>query len=382
MNQDVNVPRIAFGNRVRKSPFFDATMRAGATAFTVYNHMHMPASYFGLEEEFHNLINGVTLWDVAVERQVEISGPDAARFAQYLTPRNLTGMQVGQCKYALICDEKGMVLNDPILLKLAEDRYWYSLADSDILLWAKALAFAGGFDVHVVEPDVSPLQLQGPKSADVARRLFGDWVDDLKYYRFRETDLDGVPVVLSRTGWSSEKGYEIFLRDGSWGNWLWDRIMAVGAEFGIKPGVPNTIRRIEAGMYSVGSDFWMDVNPYELGLGRLVDVDMKADYVGKTALAEINKSGVSRKIVGLCWHEPALSAPNGEYWSVFQNGQRVGDLRSAVYSPRLKKNIALAMLDLASDLSSPVTIQAPTGNVEADVTSIPFFDPKKQLAAG
>ncbi|WP_259782999.1 glycine cleavage T C-terminal barrel domain-containing protein [Aestuariispira ectoiniformans] len=382
MTQDRSTPRIAFGNRVRKSPFFDATMRSGVKAFTVYNHMHMPAAYFTAEEEYHNLTTGVTLWDVAVERQVEIHGPDAAAFAQYLTPRNLSAMKVGQCKYALICDEAGMVLNDPILLKLAEDRFWFSLADSDILLWAKALAFAKGFDVLVLEPDVSPLQVQGPKSADVVRALFGDWIDDLKYYWFREVELDGVPVVLSRTGWSSEKGYEVFLRDGSKGDWLWDRIMSVGKAFGIKPGVPNTIRRIEGGMYSVGSDFWMDASPYELGLGRLVDLDMEADFVGKAALAEIKKAGVRKKMVGLQWQEPRLGESNGRPWPVFQSGKSVGDLLSAVYSPRLEKNIALAMLDADCALSSTVTVETHAGKVDAEITSVPFYDPKKELAAG
>ena len=226
-------PLVAFSARIRKSPFFDATLRWGAKAFSTYNHMYMPLYYETPVADYWKLVEAVTLWDVAVERQVEIAGPDAARFAQYLTPRDLSETKVGQCKYALICDEHGGIINDPVLLKLAEDRFWFSLADSDVLLWAKGLAIAGGWNVEVREPDVSPLQVQGPKSPEVMASLFGDWIQELKYFWFRETELDGIPLVVSRTGWSTELGYELFLRDGSRGDELWERIMAAaGIEVG------------------------------------------------------------------------------------------------------------------------------------------------------
>lgn len=376
-----NAPRISFGNRVRKSPYFSATRRAGVQSFNVYNHMYMPTGYFSPEEEFENLISGVTLWDVACQRQVEVIGPDASAFTQYLTPRNLNEMKPGQCKYVPICDEHGNVLNDPILLKLAEDRFWFSLADSDILLWAKALAYAKGFDVTVTEPDVSPVQIQGPKSLDVVERLFGDWIKDLKYYWFRKVTLDGVPLVVSRTGWSSERGYEIYLCDGRYGDWLWDKIMETGCAFGIKPGVPNSIRRIEGAMYSAGADFRLDANPFELGLARLVDLQMQTDYVGKQALLAISREGISRRMIGLCWNAPRLSGPNEEWWPVYSGGNNIGELRSAVFSPRLGLNIALAMLSAEVSIGDTVSVAGPDGPFDAEIHPIPFYDPRKRTAA-
>ncbi|MEL0283611.1 MAG: hypothetical protein VW964_03505, partial [Ilumatobacter sp.] len=243
-----------FGTQIRKSPYFDATVRWGATGFSVYNHMYIPRDFGDPEENFWNLVNEAILCDVAVERQVEITGPDAARFTQLLTCRDLSAMEVGQCKYILITNADGGLLNDPVLLRLADDHFWISLADSDVLLWAQGVAVHSGLDVTIREPDVSPLQLQGPKSREVMVALFGDWVADLRYYRLRETQLDGIPLVVSRTGWSSELGYEIYLRDGSRGDELWERIMSTGAPLGLKPGHTSSIRRIEGAMLSYHAD--------------------------------------------------------------------------------------------------------------------------------
>ncbi len=371
---------INFGPRVRKSPFFDATIRAGCKAYSVYNHMYMPVYYESPVEDFWSLVNGVTLWDVAVERQVQISGPDAAAFTQYLTPRNLSKCAVGQCKYVLLTDENGGIINDPVLLRLAEDMYWLSLADSDVLLWAKALAHAGRWNVEISEPDVSPLQVQGPLSTDVMRDLFGGWIDDLKYFWFRETEVSGIPVLVSRTGWSSERGYEIFLRDGSQGDRLWDLIMECGRPHGIKPGAPNTIRRIEGGMLSYGSDMGLSENPFELGLDRLVDLDMEADFCGKEALNRIHAEGISRRMVGLEIEGEPLA--NANPWPVLAGTEMVGKVTSAIHSPRLEKNIALAIVALdQSQVGTELTVETDKDERSATVVPFPFYDPKKSLAA-
>ena len=214
--------RFSFGTQVRKSPFSDAALRWGAQGFSVYNHMYIPRDFGDPVQNFWNLVNEAILCDVAVERQVEITGPDAAKFTQFLSCRDLSSCEVGQCKYVLITDQDGGIINDPILLKLAEDHFWLSIADSDVLLWARGVAACAGMDVTIRERDVSPLQLQGPRSRDILRAAFGDEPAELKYYRFMEYDWNGVPLVISRTGWSSELGYEIFLRDGSKGDMLWD----------------------------------------------------------------------------------------------------------------------------------------------------------------
>ena len=266
-----------FGTQIRKSPYFDATVRWGAKGFSVYNHMYIPRDFGDPEQNFWNLVNDAILCDVAVERQVEITGPDAAKFVQMLTPRDLSKMAVGQCKYILITNADGGILNDPILLRLAENHFWISLADSDILLWAQGVAVHSGMDVTIGEPDVSPLQLQGPKSGEMMKALFGDSIMDLKYYWLREVDLDGIPLIVSRTGWSSELGYELYLQDGSRGDELWEKIMAAGKPFGLKPGHTSSIRRIEGGMLSYHADADINTNPFELGPRTgLVNLDMEA----------------------------------------------------------------------------------------------------------
>jgi len=376
-------PRIGFGSRVRKSPFFEATLRWGCKAYSIYNHMYMPLYYESPVADYWKLIETVTLWDVAVERQLEITGPDAARFLQYMTPRNLSTMAVGQCKYVVICDQHGGVINDPVLLKLGANQFWLSMADSDLLLWAKGLQANSGFNVALSEPDVSPLQVQGPASVQAMTDLFGDWIGDLKYYRFAETVFDGMPLVVSRTGWSSERGYEIFLRDSVYGDKLWELIMAAGQRHGIAPGAPSTIRRIEGGLLSYGADMDLSVNPYELGLARLIDLDMPADFVGKGALRRIAAEGPLRKLVGMELAGEPLSGPNEEPWSLLDGeGGMAGKLTSAVYSPRLDRNIALALVrrDLATD-GRQLEVARPRAPMMGTVVPFPFHDPQKQIPA-
>ena len=371
-----------FGTQIRKSPYFDATVRWGSQGFSVYNHMYIPRDFGDPEQNFWNLVNDAILCDVAVERQVEITGPDAAKFTQMLTCRDLSKMAVGQCKYILITNADGGILNDPILLRLAENHFWISLADSDILLWAQGVAINSGLDVTICEPDVSPLQLQGPKSGEIMRTLFGDEIMDLCYYWLREVELDGIPLIVSRTGWSSELGYEIYLRDGSKGDRLWEIIMAAGLDFGLKPGHTSSIRRIEGGMLSYHADADMSTNPYELGFDRLVNLDMETDFIGKAALRRLKEEGVSRKQIGLIIEGAPLTGPNTTFWKINLDGAPIGKVTSAVYSPRLEQNIALAMVSAEhANIGAQVEVIPKSGPVRATICERPFYDPKKQIAA-
>ncbi len=377
-----NAEDFGFGTQIRKSPYFDATVRWGAKDFSVYNHMYIPRDFGDPVQNFWNLVNEAILCDVAVERQVEITGPDAAQFIQMLTPRNLSKMAVGQCKYILITNADGGLLNDPVLLRLAENHFWISLADSDILLWAQGVAINSGLDVSIHEPDVSPLQLQGPNSGKVMEALFGESIMDLKYYWLREVELDGIPLIASRTGWSSELGYEIYLQDGSRGDELWEKIMEAGKPFGLKPGHTSSIRRIEGGMLSYHADADIHTNPFELGFDRLVDLDMDADFIGKAALKKIRDEGVSRKQVGLVIDGAPLEGSNTTFWVIEKDGETVGKVTSAIYSPRLEKNIALAMIAIeCSELGTALKVATPQGEAKAVVVEYPFYDPKKKITS-
>jgi glycine cleavage system aminomethyltransferase T len=370
-----------FGTQIRKSPYFDATIRWGATSYSVYNHMYIPRSFGNLEENFWNLVNKATLSDVSVQRQVEITGADAARFVQLLTPRNLSSCAVGQCKYILVTNAQGGILNDPVLLRLAENHFWLSLSDSDILLWAQGVAANSSYDVHICEPDVSPLQLQGPLSRDIMSALFGETIRELKYYRLAEFNLQGIPLIISRTGWSSELGYEIYLRDSNRADELWEHIMKVGQPMGLKPGHTSAIRRIEGGMLSYHADMDANTNPFELGLERLVDLEMEADFIGKKALQEIAKQGVSRKQVGIEIYGEMLIGANNEFWQIVMESMHIGYVTSAIYSPRLQKNIALAMVhNDYSEIGLEAELHTPFGQRGIKIVPKPFYDPKKKLA--
>jgi len=368
------------GARLRRSPFFEATQRHGATAYTVYNHMLFPIGFADLEEEYWHLLRHVTLWDVAVERQVEITGPDAFAFTNMLTPRDLSRCAVGQGKYVAITAEDGGIINDPVLLRLGENHFWLALADSDVLLWARGAALKSGLRVKIAEPDVSPLQIQGPKAKDVVQALFGDAVTKLRYYWFLEAKLDGIPLVVTRTGWTGEVGYEVYLRDGSRGDELWERIMEAGKPSNIRPAGPSDIRRVEAGILNWGADMTLDNNLYEVGLDTLVDEGKSADYIGSAALKRIKSEGVRRKLVGIEIDGPRIEM-NAVAWRVEAGGETVGRVTSAVYSPRLKKNIGYAMLPAAQAvLGTALQVIVPrVGERRATVVPKPFIDPKKAI---
>jgi len=368
------------GARLRRSPFFEATQRYGAKGYTVYNHMLFPTCFADFEEEYWHLLNHVTLWDVSVERQVEITGPDAFAFTNMLTPRDLSKCAVGQGKYVVITAEDGGIINDPVLLRLAVNHFWLALADSDVLLWARGVALRSGLRVNITEPDVSPLQIQGPKAKDVVQALFGDAVAKLRYYWFLETKLDGIPVVVTRTGWTGEVGYEVYLRDGSRGDELWERIMAAGKPHDIRPTGPSDIRRVEAGILNWGADMTLANNVYEVGLDYLVDEGKSADYIGRDALKRIRAEGVKQKLAGI-EIEGLRIEMNAIPWTVAANGSRTGRVTSALYSPRLKRNIGYALMPLAySALGTSLTITIPgVGTRKAKVVPRPFVDPGKEI---
>jgi aminomethyltransferase len=367
------------GNRVRKSPYWEATERHGCLSYDVYNHMYIPGHFFDPVEEYWQIVNHVALWDVSVERCLEISGPDGFAFANLLTPRDLSRCKVGQARYVVLTADDGGIVNDPVLLRLGPNHFWLALADSDALLWARGIAANAGMDVRIREADAWPLQVQGPKSRDVMRALFGDAILDLRYYWIRETELDGIPVVISRTGWTAELGYEIYLRDASRGVELWERILAAGKPFEIRPTGPSDLRRMEAGIFNYGSDMTLENNPFEVtGLERLVE-EKEAEYVGKRALERIRAEGVGRKLVGIEVDGPPVGYELAELWPVEDGGRTVGRVTNAVFSPRLRRNLGYAWVPVElAKAGSRIRVVRPEGAVAARVVPLPFLDPQKR----
>jgi aminomethyltransferase len=366
------------GARLRRSPYYEAEQRYGPRGYTVYNHMLFPIRFDDFEAEYWHLLNHVTLWDVAVERCLEISGPDGFRFTQLLTPRDLSACAVGQAKYVLVTAPDGGILNDPVLTRMDENRFWLAQASSDTLFYAKGLAAHAGMDVELREADVHPLQLQGPKSKDVVRDLFGEGILDLRYYYFTETEVDGIPVVVTRTGWTSEVGYEIYLCDSSRGTDLWERIMQAGAPYDIRPTGPVDIRRVEGGIFNWGADMTYENNPYEMGLDRLVSLDV--DCIARDALRRIKERGVTRRIVGVEFDGERFPFFNFTKWPVHHGGQRVGKVTSAVYSPRLQRNIGYAWVPVElSQTGTTLDVESEWGERSGTVVPVPFVDPEKTI---
>jgi aminomethyltransferase len=364
------------GARLKRSPYFEATQRAGCLGYTVYNHMLLPIRYDSFEAEYERLLAEVTLWDVSVERNVEIAGRDGLAFAELLTPRDLSKCRVGEGRYVLLTDDAGGIVNDPVLLRLEENRFWLACADSDVLLWAKGVARSSGLEVELRELDVAPLQVQGPKSRDLVKDLFGERVLGLGYYHFFKTELQGIPVIVTRTGWTGELGYELYLLDPARGVDLWTRVMEAGKRYHIAPTGPSDIRRIEAGILNYGIDMTLDNNPYELGLERLVNLDKRAEFIGREALQRIAKNGVKRKLVGLEIDGATMDLNMTRY--PIRTG---GYVTSCVHSPRLKKNIGYAMVPVEYSASGTrFELEAPDGVRPATVVKMPFVDPARSLA--
>jgi aminomethyltransferase len=370
-----------FGPWYRKSPYFEATRRAGCKAYDIYNHMYLPGYYDEPETEYWHLLNHVTLWDVGVERVVEISGPDADRFTNMLTCRDLTKCAVGQGKYMLVMAPDGGIVNDPVLLHPEANIWWMCLADSDAGLYAMGVAIHSGMDVKVTHPEVYPVQVQGKKAKDVMKDLFGPTILEMKYYGCTKAKLGAIPVVISRTGWTGEVGYEIYLQDPGRGEELWSRILEAGEPYKIRPIAPCETRRVEAGIFNYGSDIDLATNPYEVtGLERLVE-PQQADYIGKNALERIRKEGVRRKLVGVEIEGGPLPFQPAEPWLARHAGNPVGKVTNALWSPRLKKNVGYVWVPIK--LAEPGTrleVELPEGRTaKASTAPLPFIDPKKRI---
>jgi aminomethyltransferase len=381
MAEPFDMSLVQRGARNRRTPYYEATQKYGPKGYTVYNHMYFPIRFDTFENEFDALLNDVTVWDVAVERCLEISGPDGFRFAQLLTCRDLSKCAVGQAKYVLVCDSDGGIINDPVLTRMDENTFWFALASSDALLFARGLRNAyPDLNVTIREADVAPMQIQGPKSKDLMQALVGDEVLDIKYYFWKRFDLGGIPVVVTRTGWTSEVGYEIYLEDMSKGTELWDKVMAAGAPFNVRPTGPSDIRRIEGGIFNWGADMTYENNPYEMGLGRLVD-DLSEDAsISIAALKRIASAGVERQINGVELDGDPFPALNNVKWPALDGNDVVGKVTSAIYSPRLQMNIGYCWLPKSkSAMGSTVAVDTEWGRRMATVVEMPFVDPDKRI---
>ena len=370
---------IGIGTRIRKSPYYESDLKYGVTGFTVYNKMYLPTGFSSPEKEYESLINDVTFGDFAAERQIEINGPDAYEFLRYVQPRNLEKCEIGFCKYIILTDQNGGIINDACLLRLEENKFWISPGDGDVILWLQGIAINSGMDVSIHEPDASPLQISGPKSGKLIQKLFKGEHDDLGYYKAKITTLDDIPMVIARTGWSGELSYELYLQDRTLGNKLFELVYKAAEEFNGRVIAPNNIRTIEGGILSYGGDFGREHNPYTIGLGRLVDVDQEIDFIGKEALKKIKETGLTEKLVGLELDgEPITKAPEN-FWPVNCNNNKVGRVSRAFFSPRLKKNIALAIVDIEfANEGSELIVESPYGDIQSIVVSLPWFQADKE----
>jgi aminomethyltransferase len=377
-----DMSQVQRGARNRRTPYYEATQRHGPKGFTVYNHMYFPIRFDTFEAEFDALLNDVTIWDVSVERCLEISGPDGFRFAQLLTPRDLSTCAVGQAKYVLVCDSDGGIVNDPVLTRMDENTFWFALASSDALLFARGLKNAyPDLDVMIREADVAPLQVQGPRSKELVRDLVGDSILDLKYYWWRRAEIRGIPVVITRTGWTSEVGYEIYLLDAARGTELWETLMEVGAPYNVRPTGPSDIRRIEGAIFNWGADMTYENNAFEMGLDRLVDFGLADDAsISIAALRQIRDAGVQRRIVGMELDGAPFPELNNTKWPARDGEREVGKVTSAIYSPRLERNIGYCWVptELAGQ-GTRLVVDTEWGSRGATVVPMPFVDPEKRI---
>lgn len=353
--------------RLRQTPFSHGVEDKGVTAYTVYNRMLLPTVFESVEADYRHLKSHVQVWDVSCERQVELNGPDATRLMRRLTPRNLEKMQDDQCYYVPIVDENGGMLNDPVAIKHSEDRWWISIADSDLLLWVKGLAVGAGLDVQVFEPDVSPLAVQGPKADDLMARIFGEEVRDIRFFRYKRLAFQGTSFVVARSGYSKQGGYEIYVENGAYGMPLWDALFDAGADLNVRPGCPNLIERIEGGMLSYGNDMTMENTPLECGLGKFCNPGEDSDYIGKGALTRETETGPARQIRAISIPGDPVSPPRSA-WPLFKDGQPVGQVTSAVWSPDFGTNVSIGMVDANHwDAGKVLEVRTPTGDRRAEV---------------
>ena len=354
---------IARSRRLRSTPYTSRIENQGVTAYTVYNHMLLPAAFGSLEESCNHLKKNVQVWDVAAERQVEISGKDSAKLIQIMTCRDLSKSKVGRCYYCPIIDENGNLVNDPVILKLAEDRWWVSIADSDVIFFAKGVASGNKFDVKIYEPNVDIFAVQGPKSFDLMEKIFGKKIKDLKFFGFDYFEFNGVKHLIARSGWSKQGGFEVYVENTQSGLELYDQLFELGKEFNVKPGCPNLIERIESGLLSYGNDFDNNDNPFECGFGKYVNLDTNINFLGKDKLKKIEKEGIKRKLMGVLIETDKINLTTS--LNIKDNNNNfIGELRSACYSPHFKKVIGIAMIN------QPYCKASESGIIEIDGNSL------------
>ena len=358
---------ISPSRRLRRTPFSDGVEAAGVKGYTVYNRMLLPTVFESLEADYEHLKNHVQVWDVACERQVELRGPDAARLMQMLTPRDLRGMLPGRCYYVPIVDETGGMLNDPVAVKLAEDRWWISIADSDLLLWVKGIANGYRLDVLVDEPDVSPLAVQGPKSDELMARVFGPGVNDVRFFRFGLFEFEGRDLVIARSGYSKQGGFEIYVEGSDIGMPLWNALFAAGEDLQVRAGCPNAIERIEGGLLSYGNDMTDDNTPHECGLGRFCDTQTAIGCIGRDALLRVSKEGPVQQIRAIAIGGDKVP-PCDRAWPLYADDTRVGQVTSAAWSPDFGTNVAIGMVRMTHwDTGTCLKVQTTDGLRDATV---------------
>ena len=334
---------IAKSRRLRGTPYTSRIEKQGVTAYTIYNHMLLPAAFGSIEDSYHHLKQYVQIWDVAAERQVEISGKDSAKLVQLMTCRDLSKSKDGRCYYCPIIDDNAGLINDPVVLRLNENKWWVSLADSDVILFAKGLAIGNKFDVKIFEPDVDIMAIQGPKSFELMEKVFGDKIVNLKFFGFDYFEFGGDKHLIARSGWSKQGGYEIYVEHNVSGLKLYDHLFEIGKEFNIKPGCPNLIERIESGLLSYGNDIDNGDNPYECGFDKYINIESEVNFLGKEKLKKIKSEGIKKKLMGVMLDIDKISI-TGSLELSDQNNNIIGELRSACYSPHFKKVIGIAMM--------------------------------------
>ncbi len=364
---------IARSRRLRSTPYTSRIEKQGVTAYTSYNHMLLPAAFGSLEDSYHHLKENVQVWDVAGERQVEISGKDSEKLVQLMTCRDLSKSKVGRCYYCPIIDDKAGLINDPVILKLGEERWWISIADSDVILFAKGLAIGNKFDVKIFEPNVDILAVQGPKSYKLMEKIFGKKITEMKFFGFDYFEFLGAKHLIARSGWSKQGGYEIYVENTKSGLALYDKLFEAGKEFNVKAGCPNLIERIESALLSYGNDMDNTDNPLECGLDKYVNLDTEVNFLGKEKLKDVKKKGISRKLMGVIIDAKEINVSKS-IDLIDNKSSKIGELRSGVYSPHFKKVIGIAMLDKPyCVVSQAFKISINDSTFEGKVCDLPFI---------
>ena len=335
---------IVKSRRLRSTPYTDRIEAHGVSSYTVYNHMLLPASFKSLESDYHHLKEFVQVWDVAAERQVEITGKDSAKLVQLMTCRDLSKSKIGRCYYSPLVDQEGLLVNDPIINKLAEDRWWISIADSDVIFFAKGIASGNKFEVEIKEPNVNILAVQGPLAENLMAKLFGEEIRDLKFFNFKYFNYKEHKYFIARSGWSKQGGFEVYVEDDIAGQDLYDYLFEFGKEFNIRPGCPNLIERIESALLSYGNDFDNRDNPFEANFDKFVNLDSDVNFLGKEKLKKIQQDGITRKLMGVKIDSNKIDMYCEK--TLFDDKNNiVGYVRSATYSPTFKKVIGIAMIN-------------------------------------